>query len=44
LQDSLALQRLSAAGRAAVTQGGYDNDSVVRQILDRCELLQHMPE
>lgn len=44
LQDSVALQRLSAAGRAAVTQGGFDNDSVVRQILDRCELLQHMPE
>lgn len=39
LQNPVALQRLSAAGQSAVAAGGYDNDSMVRQVLQRSGLL-----
>lgn len=40
LEDPAALQTFSAAGQAAVATGGYDNDSMVQLVLQRCGLLQ----
>ncbi|MFM7165640.1 MAG: glycosyltransferase [Planctomycetaceae bacterium] len=39
LHNPATLQQLSAAGQTAVAAGGYDNDSMVRRVLQRCGLL-----
>ena len=40
LQNPVELQQIAAAGQDAVVSGGYDNDSMVRQVLQRCGLVQ----